>query len=53
MSTGSDHPLHRIEVRTAPGMPDPRADSVRRKADAQGLHLAAAASAKVYFIQGR
>jgi phosphoribosylformylglycinamidine synthase len=43
--------LHRIEVRTKPGTPDPRASVVHRRAIAAGLPVSGVGSAKVYLIE--
>ncbi len=55
MTTG-DHPgrahVVRVEVRTRPGLKDPRADSLRRRASDLGLHLGSVHPAKVYLIEG-
>jgi phosphoribosylformylglycinamidine synthase II len=44
--------LHRIEVRTRPGTPDPRAGVVHRRAVAAGLPVSGVTSAKVYLLEG-
>ncbi|HYE62544.1 MAG TPA: phosphoribosylformylglycinamidine synthase subunit PurS [Phycisphaerales bacterium] len=44
--------LHRIEVRTRPNLPDPRAHSVKRRAEALGFHgLREVNTAKVYLVE--
>lgn len=43
--------LHRIEVRTRPNLPDPRAHSVKRRAEALGFSVGAVATAKVYLVE--
>jgi phosphoribosylformylglycinamidine synthase len=43
--------LHRIEVRTKPGVPDARAQSVERRAKALGFPVEAVTSAKVYLVE--
>jgi phosphoribosylformylglycinamidine synthase II len=43
--------LHRIEVRTRPHLPDPRAHSVKRRAEALGFQINDVATAKVYLVE--
>jgi len=49
---GQSHPpVHRIEVRPRPGADDPRARSLRQQAEAIGISLSGARSARVYLIE--
>ncbi len=43
--------LHRIEVRIRPDLPDPRANAVRRRAEALGFQLGHVSTAKVYLVE--
>ncbi len=43
--------VHRFEVRPAPGLPDPTAESVRRDAQAMGVHAESVSFARVYLVR--
>lgn len=44
-------PVHRIEVRTKPGLDDPRARAVQTQAESLGIWLTSARTARVYLIE--